>query len=139
MKKQKKITKKFFEVSEPVFLSNVLISIGHTQPEVNRKLKRMLKTDLDIKFEDDFTGYTGQHIVITSSEGDNQRIIWIKEFSWTVEDIAVMTHEILHLTTRILEDKLVPIKDNSEVMSYLHEFYVREILRKVAIVSNGKV
>lgn len=133
MKKEKKLKKKFFKVDDPVFDSGVWVFVNYTDKELHVRIKKLLKTDKDIDFLKDGKGFSGRHFVLTSDkDGDIQRIIWLREFEWTVEDIAVMAHEIIHLVMRVLEDKLIPINDdNSETVAYLYEYYIKEILRNL--------
>lgn len=67
------------------------------------------------------------------------RVVWLKSFKKNSnKDMAVLTHELLHLIVRIAEDKgihFVSTYENGDIgdeaVCYLMEFYIEEFLNKI--------
>lgn len=130
LKKSKKI---FFEVEDLVFNSDVWFFANYSGEELKVKLKKLLNNVNDVDIGNDIENYSGNHIVIANDKDQSiQRIVWVKEFLWNIEDIGIVAHEVLHLVLRILKDRLVPIGgEDNETISYLYEYYFTRILKRL--------
>ena len=134
MKKNKGKAKQKIYVKEEVYMSAAYVLLNYKPKEVVPQVDKIMGGHSDNL--DDMDNFNGRHFVVENlkRKGDNklERFVWVKNFDWTCSNIACLTHEILHLVLRILDDRGVPIKEqNSEAIAYLMEFYTREIMRKI--------
>ena len=61
--------------------------------------------------------------------GDNRRIIFFKEWNGSIENIAILAHECIHVANYILKDKKVKEDENSdEVLAYFVGYLMRHFL-----------
>jgi hypothetical protein len=59
-------------------------------------------------------------------------IIWIPHMDWSVEDISIMNHELLHANFSILAWANVPLCDSSEeAYTYNYQFLTKQFYGKV--------
>ena len=75
----------------------------------------------------------GYCVTQETEDGNQIRVIWLKDFRWDLESRCTMVHEITHLVHHIMIDVSVSTKtdDGSEAHAYLLEYFYREMTRKL--------
>ena len=57
---------------------------------------------------------------------------WIKKFDWTVNDLSMIAHELLHLTYEVLTQRGIGYsKKSEETIAYFFEEMFNQALRKL--------
>lgn len=117
-----------FTIEEPVFKTEPLFIFDCDFATMAAYLKRMYRIDAGLD-----NGQTGQMFTFQDRPRGPYRIVWSHKL-----DAGTVMHEILHLVTRICQDKGIPIvahhDDGSfgdETAAYLMEFFARRALRHV--------
>ncbi len=73
----------------------------------------------------------GCHVVL-EKDGELRRIIWVKNFDWSVRSQATLAHELIHFVWSVLEDKQIPVsRDNEETFAYYFDYFYTEIWWKL--------
>lgn len=124
---------KTITINNPVFKSEVLFVLGCNHETF---VGLMLK-DYNWKISHE-SGIDGTMLTLEDDDGIF-RVIWCKGWNKnpTPYQIGVLSHEILHLVTRIHEDKLGTIychlKDGTcgdETAAYMMNFYLQKVLEE---------
>ncbi len=117
---------KEFVIHEEVFKTSVLFIIGCGQKELTERIKKY-----GVNLEN-----LGMYVCGSVLEVKSKffRIVWVEN----EKSIGEIVHEVLHLVTRILQDKGVPIKASfedgefgDETAAYLLEFYINRISKEL--------
>lgn len=59
-------------------------------------------------------------------------VIWLPEFSFTTNEYVSLAHEVLHITTHILDDRNVYYQDSAkEVLNYSFDDFYGQYLKKL--------
>lgn len=128
IKKPKKIC---FVVSEEVLKSSVTFYIGYTWSEFNEIFNK-LKLESEPELEANHEMSHGLALTAKNKAKETCFIIWIKYFTWDINRLGVLAHEIIHTTGGILHEKQIPVRlENEEIFAYLHEFYFKGALKKL--------
>jgi hypothetical protein len=117
MVKKKKLFKKF---NCDVFTNAVWLLAGYTPEEYKKFLdKKGLPLENDIKYDRGGTSRFNGGLIT----------VWIKKF----DDYYTLTHEVVHASTFIMENKGIPTgKDNDEVLAYLVEYWTRKFWKAIS-------
>lgn len=112
---------RIFSVADPVFKTDTLFVLGADFATLDKELRQRGES----AGED--MGQIGQMFTFNKF-----RCVWAASLS-----LPIVIHEILHLVTRVCDDKGIPIKahidsgeSNDEPAAYLMEFYVGEVLKR---------
>ena len=125
-----------YDLKEPVFHSAVTLVVNCTFEQCQKWLKKY--SDEDLKECERFANGVGLHLPIKNKDGQNCHVIWLKKFEWTIYDMSVLVHELVHLVTSLLDQKQVPIGlENDETMAYLLEYYTYESFHKLKVHSKN--
>lgn len=125
---------KHFLIEDEVFNRKIYVVVG--DPEKSRNhLKRKFKLSYEdcdsISKEND-----GCYFSVTNHKSQRKVfVIWVKNFRNTPGDIAVVAHEILHLTFAVMCYIGVKISDDSEEA---FTYYMDSILKKVLLKLSKK-
>lgn len=124
---------KTIKIKNPIYKCDVLVIYGCSPKECNDYLKRK-KLAPDIRSEDDLD-FVG---TLYKTNQGVYRILYVDKISKTPAQLAILSHEVLHLVVEICSDKGIPVVGRStdgwrydEASCYLLEFYMREILSKI--------
>lgn len=132
MQKKIKLRKKVcFVVTEKTFKSAITFYIGYTWKEFNAKIED-IKYDTEKSLDPIHENANGLAVGIKNKKNEDCFVLWMSEFAWNVRKIGILSHELIHCTGYILENKQIPIRlENDEVFAYVHEFYLAEALKKL--------
>ena len=87
------------------------------------------------KLPPDIRGEEGKTIgFCTRGEHPNGKkplVIWVKDFEWTSDKIAILVHELSHATDEIAE--WIGMKMDTEARAYLLEDLVRYFVSKIIV------
>lgn len=113
-------------VHDPVFKSGCLFVLGATPDELNRRLRRYgLEQEVS-------PAHAGS---LFTYDREPWRVVWTRAV-----DLGVLAHELVHLVTRILDDRGIPTHPTyadlpqyhgDEPAAYLLEFYLVRVLQRV--------
>ena len=114
------------------FSATLDLYINCNQEELLKNVRKKLK-DKTIEFN--FKVWSGCYY--TLEHGDKQyRIVWIKNFDWSVASQALLIHELIHYVMAVFDDKGIPIsKDNEETFAYFLEHIVGTVLWRLRALS----
>lgn len=120
-------------VKEPVFRTTLFLFIGSPE-EVRAYLKKKWQSHIDD--DDDLTDCVmgeawGTSFSLSKDEGQPERLcIWLQKFDGTVDDLAILQHELLHWILKAMNDSGVFLHTKSEeVFTYMTEYYTRELYK----------
>ena len=118
---------KIVKINDPVYSAEIRVIVNCTQDELKGYLKRSLEYDYEIDTE-----FCGNYMQLSNGTY-NVDIVWVKTFDWTINDQAILNHELLHCALSILDRCLVPLGSGpeSEPLAYYHEFLFRETWNKL--------
>lgn len=132
---------KYF-IEEGVFTSRTFFIANCSQEELARFVKKRYKIEMEDLGKDTcgtVLSYYNEDYRYT------ERVVWVQYFNRnSEEDIAILTHEIVHLVVRICDHKGVPIvaENNGypgdETAAYLTRFFVREFLTRFSLSEKNK-
>jgi hypothetical protein len=128
---------KFWINCEP-FKVSPLFLINYSQIEYRKEVSKYVSLDdtelRDIEFAD------GQQATFSPTKTKGLpilRVVWLNGIKKNEPDsIGRITHEVCHLVNRIHQHKGMPFdgeNNNDETFSYLVDFFVREVLKKIKI------
>lgn len=114
-----------FILNSPIYCLDTLVGLG-TDPT---KLIKKFNTLGDFKaIPDNFSGEGRTEIF----EG-GASILWTKEFPETPSDFGVLSHEIFHLVTLILDQRGIKFSfDCDEAYAYYIGFITEQIYKKIS-------
>ena len=113
-----------FIVSEPVFKTETLFVAGCSFAAFRREMRIVYRVDTGLD-----VGQAGQ--MFTFAADPPWRAIWLEHRPTTPARLGVFVHEVVHLATRICQDKGIPIKAQidegcgDEPLAYLVDYFVR--------------
>lgn len=112
----------------PIFKCNVHLFTGN---------KSNIKITLQEEFDDEEGAQLFQEIEINDDMdgssiilSNGYKIIWIKNYSDSISDEAILVHEIFHMAINIMLSRNIQLNnDTEEVCAYLIEYLYEEILK----------
>lgn len=122
-----------FQVHEPVFKTAPLFVVDCEFPQLAAYLRKHWKIEVD-GVPDEVAGQ-----MLTFSDREPWRVVWARHRPDTYERLGCLVHEVVHLVTRICQDKGIPIKAQTaegcgdEPAAYLVDFFSREALERSGI------
>jgi hypothetical protein len=128
MKKKVKI----FNVFNEVYGKNLLVIVGMEAKKLQPYLEKKFKVNWE--YEDGCTFKGGAQLDFDSWP---YKVVWLSDKITKEEIVPKLSHEVFHLVLRICKDVGVPTYPNidnlvmDEAASYLMEFYMRQILKKL--------
>lgn len=115
--------KKFYE---PVFETSVLFMTDCFPADIDKWLKRNRNVILSAGYDT----LAGSVTFIDEVDGKGRKT---REYMVVVEDnkaFYVLLHETHHLTTHIMHDRQIPIRqDNDEIAAYIQNYWFRTLWR----------
>lgn len=64
--------------------------------------------------------------------GLNDYFVWVEEFDWTVAQQALLSHELLHYTFRLMRDIGMGLSESSEeAYTYFYQATMQEVWNKL--------
>jgi hypothetical protein len=116
---------KTFAIPLEIYKTGVRVIISEDRDRVRRHIKTHFGNDYEV-WDDTFP--EGKVIY---TEGWYP-ILWMAKFSKSNKDLAILNHEIMHLTCRILAPRGILQSDtNEEAYAYLSEYLTNQILNKL--------
>lgn len=110
------------QLSEPVFNSNLTVFYNTSQEEGKKAIEKCVGGQITFNSEWDGAFY--------GKERDGY--IWIEEFDNTIEDIGLLSHEILHFTFHSLGNIGLDVSPESdEAYTYFFQYYQGRLLKKM--------
>lgn len=126
----KAMKRSIYDIGEDIYCTHVTIVVNCDFPSFVKWLKRHTNEDLSDLGE--YEAGQGLHIGIKNKSGQPSHAIWIKHFDWTIPDMGVLAHELIHFIMAVLHQKRIPIRqENDEVFAYLYEYYFTQAFRKL--------
>lgn len=125
----KKYNIKSFIVRVEIYKTEVLVNVGDFTG-LKKKLKKYLSKQEITQFTEDLNEHSsGRSMPIKSKRCF---CIWVKEYPDTVDAIAVMSHEILHIVFMIMAEVGIEYSQESEeAYTYLMQFLTEAIYEKL--------
>ena len=120
-----------FQIDDPIFKTKPLFVMNCTHPQLDRYLKKHFHMSAGLD-----CNQHGQMFTFERAPDPTLRIVWVQHTPTTPERLGTLLHEIFHLTTRICQDKGVPIKaqidegNGDETAAYLFDYFAREACRR---------
>jgi hypothetical protein len=120
---------KHYKIKEPVFKLHLDFFTDCTEREW---------LDFLARCDDDFENLEEHHSQGRNISKNRYSAIWIDGKLSFPESISVIGHELIHHVLGGLDQRGVPITfKNEEVIAYLHECFLREILKRITKKSNN--
>lgn len=118
-----------FSVKDPVFRVQPVFVAGCPPHEVQAYLHCRWKIDQQVDSDAAGTMFTFPF--------PPWRLVWVRHPVSSADFLPTLVHELLHLVTRICQDKGIPVKSyhtpgefGDETAAYLLEFFLRECLKR---------
>jgi hypothetical protein len=120
-------------ISLPIYKAGVIIMITRDTERAAANVRKWYDGEFDQWDADSALGKT------LSREGYTGSVIWLRDPPKTSEQIAVLCHEALHATARLMDRLRIPLTySNEEAYAYVMEYIVSEVLREVRKPSRRK-
>src|SRR3972149_10273519 len=117
-----------FTISEPVYKSSCLFIINEPFEKMRKDVERQACNAMDIVDWDRLATAGGFMIKVHMQNYDTSMLIYLPQFHWNPSDMAIVGHEVIHLGISILDENGITVcPENSEVLTYVCEFYLREV------------
>lgn len=118
-----------FTITEDVFKSAATFVVNANFDELKKFHARYAHKDEKPISEDHRTS-NGMVLSLKNRNGEPCYVVWVKNFDWTIPEMAVLAHELVHLAVAITHDKGIQVRtENDEVLAYLHEYYMVRAFR----------
>lgn len=118
-----------FVVNCAVYPIDILVSFGDTKKQLCRELSKSLPEYI-IKSLKEQEFKEGKSAMFPTG----QVLLWLKKEPSSVEELAILNHEIFHCTCFILERVGVIYSENSdEAYAYLIQYITNQIYSKLKI------
>lgn len=120
---------KKYTLKDPVFYREILLCVGMNKKHINNAIKEMCEDHEFLNevgmIEDD---EHGKFIPFPEC-----LLVWLESLD-TIEDIAILNHELIHATFYILDKAGVPIiAENDEIVAYHHQMLFNQVMGKLKI------
>jgi hypothetical protein len=121
-----------FQVTDALFKTSPLFVLDCSHATLDAYLRRRFHLDAGEDVQQ-----AGQMFTFAAPPW---RVVWVAQAPHDLPTLAILLHEIVHLVTRICQDKGVPIKAQiaegfgDETAAYLFEFFAGQVLAKAGVV-----
>ncbi len=135
-KTPKKAIKATFTVDLDWYEVQVHVQVNCTRKEHYDYIKKTTGND-SIELPHDLSAADGQYATYEQkASGAMLRFIWLRNYTGTLDQSAILLHEIIHLVHAVLDYVGVPIRiENDEVIAYgcgsLYKKITRALIAKV--------
>lgn len=123
--KKSKVTnfgQRWFELDSGVYPARIFVSIGYNNQYAAKRL--------NIKLSDMHPQSTGG--ATTYDLNDGRYLLSFSSFSNDVQDLALLSHEVFHLTFMVLRNAGLTLShDSEEAYAYLLQYIVESFLKKL--------
>lgn len=69
---------------------------------------------------------------------NNEHVLWVEKFDWTIAEQALLLHEILHLCFQVLRDRgFILVKESEEAYTYYTQDIMSAVWSKLAKMHKG--
>lgn len=110
------------KLSEPIYNSTLTVFYNVDQKHGKAAIEKLIGDS--IYFQDNWDG-------AFHSVGQNG-YIWIERFDNSITDIALLSHELLHFTFKVLGYKGMEVTpNNDEAYTYFFQYYQERLLKKM--------
>jgi len=118
-------------INDPVYLEEILLIVNCSADKLNKYLHKKYGVNKNAVNNPD---WSASYLRITNDEDKSLfiRVVWVRDFDWTINDQASLNHELIHCATAILKDKGIDISnDNDEVLAYYHSYLLKTCMIKL--------
>ena len=118
---------KHIEINIPVFKSHLHYVFNCDCKELTKYCHRKFDTDEDFELLKDSNGA----MLTLRSKDAVKRIVWLKKFDLSHENLGVLVHETTHAVIRILEWKGIPYSaenNQDETFAYLMDYLISNFI-----------
>ena len=127
MKKRERL--KIYTIKDPIYNQSFLLCIGKKEDFDNR-IERLYGVERDTRKLD------GARFTLFNEQQDKSvQYVWVKSFDWSIQDQALLAHELLHQAMRALNDCGVQIKngieETNEEFVYYFEYLFKQVWQKL--------
>jgi hypothetical protein len=125
-----------FSIKDPCFKTEPLFIIGCTHAQLDRYMRRRFHMSAGLDDQQ-----CGQMFTFRQAPW---RVVWVKTLPSNPATLGILLHEIVHLVTRILQDKGITIKAQTEdgigdePAAYLFEMFAVHAMRKLRCIHNRR-
>ena len=110
------------KLSEPIYNSTLTVFYNISKEDGKKAIEKLTKKTLH--FEEGWDG-------VFHSEGNNG-YIWIRSFDNNVEDIGLLSHELMHFTFNVLGwAGMRATPESDEAYTYFFQYYQVKLLKKM--------
>lgn len=118
---------KFKRFFDDIFRAEVFFYWSCSLDKCHEHIGKKLKTNFREWKIDDRLG--GQFFVLTTTNEPPIYVVWLLR----KKDYYTLTHEVVHLASRILKDRSIDIRDsNQEVLAYYQEYWVKILWKAIS-------
>lgn len=130
MKRKLKSKGSNFIIPLVVYPFDVMISIGETNEDIDKRFKKYNLTAEDISLAT-FTSHTVQGRTVMFSS--NQTLIRLRNFPKSPVDYGNLQHEIFHAVTFVMDriGMVLKVEESDEAYAYLIGYLTREIYKRL--------
>lgn len=122
--KRRKKPKYYHKICEPCYQTKIYFVIDPDRKEFAKRIKK----DFGVILNDNYKTEGDACYFDIESNGDRIHFIWMRAFSWMMQETALLHHEMLHLTfdvLRIIGISLV--EESEEAFTYFYQKLMIEI------------
>ncbi len=119
--KEKKL---FTKVGIPLYHADIAISLAQTKQELDKSMSEFVLDKKDYEI-----GELGRAIKLGKA---GPYLLWVKYYPDSPKNLAVLLHELHHITNFILQDRdIIFSHESEEAFTYLFEYMAQEILTEL--------
>lgn len=127
----KKLPKKFIEVYDPIFGRKINVLLNYTHDEYLQWCSRNNIKDISDANVNNFAAFC---TVIEDKNGQNEILIWIRQFNWAIKCQGTLIHEITHAVVRVFENNNIPFNsDTQEFFAHMIGRVYEDIAEKLIV------
>ncbi len=123
------------KIKDSMYKRDIYFAFNCSQQKVLEWIKKVFQTDCSPS-----TGAVGRFVVLENKEkGHMAQIVWVEKFSHTPSSIAVVAHEVLHLTFSVLDDLGLKYdsETSEEAFTYYFDHLLEEFIKTCSVVKRS--
>ena len=125
-----------YKVTEPMLKSGLTALVNCSYKECEKYIAKHGYKTADDGIDHSTAFGVLFHLAKIEDPNDKAYLLWQRHFDWTIADMGVFVHELLHFAVSILDDKGIAVRvENDEVLAYLQEYYVVRFFEQLKVHS----
>ena len=118
---------KIYKILEGTLKTSFFLLVGDTPKEADKYIRKRIIEDIA-----EAKSYDGFFVTGTNEKGATRDFIWVEKFNGTPNDIAILSHELVHLVFHNFNSMGAGVSlTMDEPIAYTHSYLLEQSLNKL--------